>query len=97
MYFDSGIDGGDRAKSPTFAITIVGIAAIFGVLAIVLVLLKIYWGGLIFGAGGLLMGGFSFARAFTAKGSMRTVLTAIVAVALILSVLGFMLGFKGIL
>ena len=96
MYFDPGT-GGDRTKNPVSATTIVAIAAIFGILAISLWFFKIYWGGLVFGACGLLMGGFSFARAFTAEGSMRTVLTAVVAVALILSVLGFMLGFKGIL
>lgn len=97
MYFDSGLGGGDKPAGSVSAITVVGIAAVLGVMAMVLVLVKIYWGGLIFGACGLLLGGFSFARAFTAKGNLRTVLTVVVAAALILSVLGFMLGLKGIL
>ena len=96
VQFDAGL-GDQKKKSPVSAMTVVGIAAICGILSIVCYLVSVSAGAVVFGAIGLVVGGFSFGRAFTAEGDLRKVLTALVAVGLILSVIGFMLGFAGLI
>ena len=95
VYFDAGL-GDDKPKSPVSSITVISIAVLCGVLSLVTYLVSISAAAVVFGGIGLVIGGFSFGRAFTAPGKMRNVLTALVAVSLILSVVGFMLGFSGL-
>ena len=96
VYFDAGL-GDEKKKTPQAAITFVMISVIMGVMSIVLTLIGVPVGGVVFGGMGLVVGGFSFGRAFTAEGNLRKILSALVAAALLMSVLGFMLGFSNML
>ncbi len=95
VYFDSGL-GDDKPKTPASTATLVGISVILGVFAIVMYFINLGAGAAVFGGMGLVLGGFSFGRAFTAPGNLRKIFTALVAVSLILSVMGFMLGFASL-
>ena len=96
VYFDAGLED-EKRKTPQAAITFVMIAVIMGVMSIVLVLIDIPVGGAVFGGMGLLIGGFSFGRAFTAEGNLKKILCGLVAASLLMSVIGFMLGFSNML
>ncbi len=89
--------GGSRKNTPQSAMTFVMIAVIFGIMAIALALFGIGLGGIIFGGMGLVFGGFTFGRAFSVGGTTGKILSALVGVSLMLSVIGFMLGFSAFL
>ena len=96
VILDPEMEGGKK-NTPQTAVTFVMIAVIFGIMSIVLAILKIGIGGVVFGGMGLVFGGFTFGRAFSVGGSTGKVLTALVGASLLLSVIGFMLGFASLL
>jgi len=96
VILDPEMEGGKK-NTPQTAITFVMIAVIFGIMSIVLAFLNIGIGAVVFGGMGLVFGGFTFGRAFSVGGQTGKILTALVAVSLLLAVIGFMLGFAALL
>lgn len=96
VYFDSGL-GEDKPKSPMAGYTAIALAVVFGILSVVLYFVDVPAGSAVFGAAGLVLGGFSFGKAYVLGGSRRNLLMGAVGAALLLSVVGFMLGFAKLL
>jgi len=87
----------EKKTSPRTSIYMVTLALAAGIASVVCYLVSVPMAATVFGAIGLLFGGFCFGRAFTAPGKLRNILTGMVAATLLLSVVGFMLGFSGLL
>ena len=96
VYFDSGL-GEDKPKSPVAGFTAIGLAVVFGILSIAMYFLDVPAGGAVMGAVGLILGGFSFGKAYVLGGKKRNLLMGLVGAALLMSVVGFMLGFAKLL
>jgi len=83
-------------KAPSSVVNLCVGAAALGVIAIVGHLVGVFILAVVFGALGLLIGGFAMSRAYRDGGMNKNSYMGIAAVGLLLSVIAFMLGFIGL-
>ena len=93
--FDAG-NGETRKMPPIGAFNLVLIALVIGVLSIVFLVPKIYAGCAVFGALGLMLGGYAMGYVHRHGTGNVKVLFAMSGASLLCSVIGFMLGFIGL-
>ncbi len=93
--FDAGKEE-TRKVPPIGAFNLALIALVIAILSVVLLVPKIYAGCAVFGAMGLLFGGYAMGYSHKHAPENIKVLFAMSGVSLLLSVLGFMMGFVGL-
>ncbi|MBO4502587.1 MAG: hypothetical protein J5707_02890 [Candidatus Methanomethylophilus sp.] len=96
---DFELDNEKKRKVPPIgAINLVLIALVFAILGVVCLFPKVYYGCAIFGALGLLLGGYAMGYTHKHSNSVETAkkLFILSGAALIISVIAFMFGFVGI-
>ncbi len=93
--FDAGKEE-TRKVPPIGAFNLVLIALVVGVLSVVFLVPKIYTGCAVFGALGLLFGGYAMGYVHRHASGNVKVLFGLSGASLLLSVIGFMLGFVGL-
>ncbi len=92
--FDAGTE--NRKVPPIGAMNLVLIALVLAILSVVCLVPKVYVACAIFGAIGLMLGGYSMGYVHRHAESAQKQLMAMAGAALLLSVIGFMFGFLGI-
>lgn len=80
-------------KAPASVVNLCIGAAALGVIALVGELAGVYLMAVVFGALGLLIGGFAMSRAYRDGGMNKNVYVGIAAAGLLIAVIAFMLGF----
>ncbi len=95
---DFELENEKRKVPPIGAINLVLIALVFAILGIVCLVPKVYYGCAVFGALGLLLGGYAMGYTHKHATNMETAkkLFIMSAAALVISVIAFMFGFVGI-
>jgi len=94
--FDAGFE---NSKAPSIgAMNLVLIALVLSILGVVCLVPKVYVGCAIFGAAGLVLGGYAmgYVHRHTDDEKMQKKLFVLSGAALLMSVVGFMFGFLGI-